>query len=256
MNHKNPNSANIPSVVTDSNGHPVTGIEGVFGYEARSCWGADSRIKDQVLVGADLTAIQLRAFAHYAGDKDYIDLVTDPTIDMHSVHAEYLGGVKRSNAKRWLYAFLLGAGNKKLGTLLGGTEQDGITAADLFMEKVKGVGLLKRTLIPKWAKQGYLVALDGRKVPVMSQHLALAGALQSFEKCVIAHATVGLVNSGLPLQVRAVVHDEWVITTQKPYAEEVGETLLQIVKEVGNRFGSLTPLSANFHVGMTWADVH
>ena len=124
------------------------------------------------------------------------------------------------------------------------------------MEKVPGIGVLKQTLIPRWAQQGYLVGLDGRKVPAKSKHLALAGALQSFEKCVIAHATVGLVNSGLPLQVRAVVHDELVITTDKRYAEDVGQTFQTLVRETGERFGSLTPLAATYHVGMTWANVH
>jgi DNA polymerase-1 len=256
MNHRNPNTANIPSALFNDDGTPILGEEGAYGFEMRSCWGADTRTPNQVLVGADLTAIQLRAFAHYTGDRDYISLVSDPSVDMHNVHAEYLGGVKRSGAKRWLYAFLLGAGNPKLGTLLGGDAQMGEEAARLFMEKVPGVATLKQTLIPRWAKQGYLTALDGRRIPVMSKHLALAGALQSFEKCVIAHATVDLVKTELPFTLRAIVHDELVITSDKDVAEEVGTTFVTKVKETGIRFGSLCPLTANYAVGMTWADVH
>jgi len=256
MNHRNPNTANVPSALFTDEGEPITGEDGAYGYEMRSCWSVDKRIPNQVMVGADLTAIQLRGFAHYTGDKDYISLVSDPSVDMHNVHAEYLGGVKRSGAKRWLYAFLLGAGNPKLGTLLGGDAQMGEDAARLFMEKVPGVATLKQTLIPRWAKQGYLVALDGRRIPVMSKHLALAGALQSFEKCVIAHATVDLVKTALPFNIRAIVHDELVMTADKSVAEEVGMAFVKSVKETGMRFNSLCPLTANFAVGMSWADVH
>lgn len=86
--HRNPNMANVPAVVTDDDTHkPILGLEGGFGFECRDCWGADPTHYDEVLVGADLTAIQLRAFAHYAGDKDYINLVVDPTVDMHNVHS-------------------------------------------------------------------------------------------------------------------------------------------------------------------------
>lgn len=254
--HRNPNMANVPAVVLDDDDKPVLGLGGGFGYECRDCWGADPRHHDEVLVGADLTAIQLRAFAHYAGDLNYINLVVDPSVDMHNVHAEYLGGVKRSAAKRWLYAFLLGAGDAKLGSLLGGNSRDGKAASALFMEKVPGVGVLKSSAIPRWAQQGWMTGLDGRRVPVMSKHLALTAALQSFEKCVVAHTMVTLRHSRNDFKYRAWPHDECQLTCHKDVAEEIGEQFKGTVKEVGERFGSLTPLTANYKVGKTWAETH
>lgn len=256
--HARPNLANIPSVEKDKiTKQPLMGIEGLYGYECRDCWGADPRIPNQVLVGMDLASIQLRAFAHYAGDRDYINLVCDSAVDMHIVHAEYLGGVEKKVSKRFIYAFLLGAGIPKLGSILGGGEREGREAVDLFMEKVPGVRKLKQTLIPQWAKQGYLVALDGRKVPVLSKHLSLAGALQSFEKCVIAHSMVELVNTfGKSITLRAWPHDEDQLTCDKSLATEVGETFKTIVRGVGERFGSLSPLDADYKVGLTWAETH
>lgn len=255
--HRNPNMANVPAVVTDDDTHkPILGLEGGFGFECRDCWGADPTHYDEVLVGADLTAIQLRAFAHYAGDKDYINLVVDPSVDMHNVHSEYLGGVKRSVAKRWLYAFLLGAGDAKLGSLLGGTTKDGQEASALFMEKVPGVATLKSNVIPRWVKQGWMLGLDGRHVPVLSRHLALVAALQSFEKCVIAHTIVTLGQKRTDFKYRAWPHDECQMTCNKGVAQSLGEQFKEIVKEVGVKFGSLTPLTADYRIGKTWAETH
>lgn len=125
------------------------------------------------------------------------------------------------------------------------------------MEKVKGVGLLKRTLIPRWAKQGYLTALDGRKVPVISQHLALSVALQSFEKCVIAHAIVDThKNANFPFVTRAWIHDEIQCTVEDKYAEDLGTLFVDTVKETGHRFGSKAELSAQWVKGLRWSDTH
>lgn len=253
--HNNPNTANIPNIVTDDiTKEPVLGLAGNFGFECRDVWIPDDPTREDIL-DADLTAIQLRGFAHYTGDKNYISLVSDPSVDMHSVHAEYLGGVKRKNAKTWIYAYLLGAGNGKLGEILGGSIKDGKKAAEFFMEKVPGVKFLKEQVIPKWADNGYLTGLDGRRVPVPSFHLGLAAALQSFEKIVIAHAMVQHQREWLKkgVKYRFWVHDQIVATSPTNLSHDAGEDFKRTVKDVGGTLGSLCPLDAGYNVGKTWA---
>jgi DNA polymerase-1 len=257
--HTNPNTANIPNIQFDDAKHPLKGLDGVFGWECRDCWVVDPRDADEdVILDADLTAIQLRAFAHLTEDMDYISLVSDPSVDMHNVHKEYLGGVPRASAKRWLYAFLLGAGNAKLGTLLGGDSKMGREAADLFMLKVPGVKKLKEQIIPVWVRQGFLVGLDGRRVPVPSFHLGLAAYLQSFEKIVIAHAMIRHIRwakeNEIPMQYRFWIHDQVVGTVPKDHADACGKAFVNIVNKVGTDLGSLCPLTAAYNTGMTWAE--
>lgn len=260
MAHNDCNMANIPSVQIEDH-KPIKGLEGFFGYEARSSFGVNPKNYDEVLLGADLTAIQLRAFAHYTKDRDYISLVTDSSVDMHQVHADYLGGVPRKSAKTWLYAFLLGAGHAKLGSILGGGTREGQEAYDLFTTKIPGIKYLKEKIIPSWFASKYMVALDGRHVPVPSTHLGLASALQSFEKCVITHSLISLEKFAkeekLVYDLRAVVHDELVATTRgEESAHILGQRFVKCVEETGVRFNSLCPLTAAYKTGRTWADVH
>ena len=263
MNHVKPNLGNIPKPFLDKKTkQPLLGVSGFYGHECRDVWSADPRNKSEVILDADLSAIQLRAFAHYVEDRDYANLVADPKVDMHEVHAEYLGGVSRDLAKTWLYSFFFGAGLPKLGKTLGGGAKEGEEAFNFFVSKVPGIGKLKGPggLADRWARQGYMIALDGRKVPVRSRHLSLASALQSFEKIVISHTVCRMNKWGqaenIPLVLRMIVHDEAVYTVHESYADMCGEKFKEFVREVGEDLGSFCTLSAAFNKGKTWACGH
>ena len=67
------------------------------------------------MVGADLSGIELRMLAHYLARHDqgrYTEILL--TGDIHAVNAEAIG-VTRRQVKTITYAFLYGAGNRKLG---------------------------------------------------------------------------------------------------------------------------------------------
>ncbi|ADD95365.1 hypothetical protein [uncultured phage MedDCM-OCT-S05-C243] len=69
-----------------------------------------------VMVGADLSGIELRMLAHYLGRYDggrYADILLND--DIHQVNADKIG-ITRRQVKTVTYAFLYGAGNEKLGT--------------------------------------------------------------------------------------------------------------------------------------------
>ncbi len=95
--------------------YALTGLEGGFGWESRDIWSVPD--SDHVLIGCDASGIQLRALAHYMGDPDYIrELVTG---DIHEVHRKALGIPIRHTAKTFIYAWLLGAGDEKIGLIIG-----------------------------------------------------------------------------------------------------------------------------------------
>ena len=69
-----------------------------------------------VMVGSDLAGIELRMLAHYLARYDggkYADIILNG--DIHAENAKKIG-VTRKQIKTISYAFLYGAGDKKIGT--------------------------------------------------------------------------------------------------------------------------------------------
>src|SRR5690606_10051889 len=111
--HSHPNLAQVPSVATGKDGHPIEGCDGGFGFESRSLFVASKRRR---LCGHDGSGLELRCLAHYMARYDdgaYASVVVDG--DVHTVNQNAVGLNNRANAKTWIYAFLYGAGDFTLG---------------------------------------------------------------------------------------------------------------------------------------------
>jgi len=96
------------------------GLKGGFGWESRSCWIADS--PDTCVIGADASGIQLRALAHYMEDDTYTHNLLQG--DIHIVNQQAAGIETRDTAKTFIYAWLLGAGDYKIGTIVGVKDEE------------------------------------------------------------------------------------------------------------------------------------
>ena len=70
-----------------------------------------------MLVGSDLSGIELRCLAHYMQDDDYTRELLDGTSTKNQQAA---GLPTRNNAKTFIYATLYGAGPAKIGSIVGG----------------------------------------------------------------------------------------------------------------------------------------
>lgn len=108
--HSTPNVAQVPAV-----GSP-------YGEECRALFGPR---KGWVLVGADLSGLELRCLAHFMGRYDkgaYGDILL--TGDVHTANQRAAGLPTRSNAKTFIYAFLYGAGDHKIGSIVGVTPDE------------------------------------------------------------------------------------------------------------------------------------
>ena len=101
--HSSPNMAQIPAT------------RSVYGKECRSCWTVE---EGNVLVGTDLSGIELRCFAHYLNDPEYSNEVVNG--DVHTRNQNAFGVATRGLAKTVLYATLYGASPGKVGTIIGG----------------------------------------------------------------------------------------------------------------------------------------
>jgi DNA polymerase I-like protein with 3'-5' exonuclease and polymerase domains len=292
MTHRNPNTANISKVATKKVKNEqgvedeilVWGVEGDYSTDMRACFVTRDKLKRR-LVGVDLAGIQLRAFAHYANDKEYTEQILSG--DIHSHNREILKklaaqaietlGLKpedvvfltkdpkgqRNISKTFIYGYLFGAGNKKVGEILGFPElmqmDGGKLIKEGFVKSISGLDQFKKN-IRKWVKQGYMVALDGRLINLPSEHIALSVALQSFEAVVMKYAMIlsykKFKEENLDALFVSVVHDELQMDVKLEQCQRVIEIVVESMEEAGRFFKSNVPITGEGHIGLSWADSH
>lgn len=275
MTHMHPNVAQVPKV-----GKP-------YGKECRALFMASTGF---TLVGCDADALELRCLAGYLARFDggaYIRTVLDGDkangTDMHSVNCRALGmdpkGLYEVNgemlpgreiAKTWFYAWAYGAGPYKLGCILGatGSEDDikrrGAAAAKRFLRGLPAIGKLLEKIKEKVERDGYLRAVDGRKLTVRSAHAALNTLLQSAGAIFMKRALVILDNTlqeaglepGRDYEFVANIHDEWQIEVRPEHVELVKQTAADAIRLAGEYYSFRCPLAGNADEGPNWAATH
>lgn len=242
MTHQNPNLGQVPSVNSP------------YGKECRSCWTVD---EGNVLVGTDLSGIELRCLAHYMRDDDYTSEILDG--DIHTTNQHAAGLETRAQAKTFIYALLYGAGAAKIGAIAGGNAKKGQELIDKFMGNTPKLQqlLLK---VQRIASKGYVPALDGRKIRIRSEHAALNSLLQSCgaiiakQWCVEAHRQLRRAN--IPVKQVAFVHDEIQMETPAKYGAIVAEIMQRASLKAGERLGFRVPVESESKIGTTWFDTH
>lgn len=252
--HINPNMGNIPSLDPDK-----FGIEGRYGYECREAFTVADTINRR-LVGVDAKAIQLRVLAHYIDDPDYTDALVNG--DPHTFNQKILGFTSadgRARAKTFIYAFLLGAGDYKLGKIVDGTTKDGKELRERFLSSMTGLKQL-RLQCEDDARRGYMIGLDGRLIPVKSAHFALSSYLQGGEAVIMKAALVMWYNKVKQLKLDAMpvafVHDEFQIECHKDIALQVGDIVIESIRNTGKLFNLNCPMDGEAKIGLSWAGTH
>lgn len=240
--HSDPNMAQVPAVRAE------------YGKEFRSCWIVDS---GNVLVGTDLSGIELRCFAHYLNDEDYTNEVVNGDVHTRNQHA--FGVDSRDLAKTILYATLYGASAGKVGRIIGGSDKDGKRIIDNFGKSVPAYKRLKEK-VERLAEKGTLPGLDGRRLQVRSPHAALNTLLQSagaiIAKKWLVCAKANLNKAKIPYKQVAFVHDEAQIEVAEKYATQVGEIMVQSAEQAGLELGFRCPVGAEYKIGRNWSECH
>tara|TARA_R110000803_G_scaffold198643_2_gene262466 strand:+ start:1780 stop:3513 length:1734 start_codon:yes stop_codon:yes gene_type:complete len=240
MTHHKPNMAQIPAVYS------------AYGKECRECWTVPKGYK---LVGIDASGLELRMLAHYMNDKEYTNEILNG--DIHTANQNLAGIESRDQAKTFIYAFLYGAGDAKLGTVVKGNRRDGKELRGRFLHNLPALATLKDR-VERAAQRGFLKGLDDRKVTVRSEHAALNTLLQSAGAIVMKKALVILNESLKDLDAHFVanVHDEWQIEVKEEHVEEVGQRGVQAIVDAGIYFNLRCPLDGEYKVGDNWSETH
>ncbi len=241
MTHQKPNMGQVPSVNSD------------YGAESRALWTVDD---GNVLVGTDLSGIELRCLAHYMKDPAWTEELLNG--DIHQKNAD-AAGIDRPTAKTMVYALLYGCGIGKLATILDTNQKQAQTTLNNFYRNTPKL----RKLMDKVAEvagQGYVPGLDGRRILVRSEHAALntllqgCGAIIAKQWCIEAHQTFKA--RKLPVKQVAFVHDEIQIETAERYGEEVAAIMVESAKQAGLTLGFRCPVDAEAKIGNNWFDTH
>ena len=235
--HSSPNMAQIPS-----------------DHDCRELWivGQDRR-----LVGSDLSGIELRCLAHYMRDASYTKELLEG--DIHTANQKAAGLPTRADAKTFIYAFLYGAGEAKLGSIVGGSAKEGAKLKNAFFRKIPAMKKLIDK-VKRLSHNGWVPALDGRHIQVRSEHSALNMLLQAagaiVAKAWLVECQRQVTRLGLDAKLVAFVHDE----TQWDCAEKDAEKLARVLEEAavtaGQTLGFRIPVAAESDIGNSWADTH
>jgi len=240
--HSSPNMAQVPAT------------RAVLGKEFRSCWTVES---GNVLVGVDLSGIELRCFAHYLNDEAYINETVYG--DVHERNKQAFGVETRDLAKTVLYATLYGASPTKVGKVIGATPKQGADIINRFCKAVPAYGKLK-SKVERLAEKGTLPGLGGYQLKVRSAHSSLNTLLQSagaiISKQWLVQIKKNLAAKRIPYRMVAWVHDEVQIETPMEHGDMVGEVVVHSAAEVADILQFRCPIGAEYHVGKNWAEVH
>ena len=240
--HSSPNMAQVPAV------------RAVLGKEFRSCWTVAS---GNVLVGTDLSGIELRCFAHYLNDQEYIDEVVNG--DVHTRNQQAFGAETRDQAKTILYAMLYGASPTKIGSIMGAGAKEGERTISSFQQAVPAYTTLKKK-VETMGQKGMLPGLGGYRLQVRSSHSALNTLLQGagaiISKVWLIQIEKNLTAANIPFKIVAWVHDEVQIETPKQYGDDVGKLVVKSANEAGQLLEFRTVVDAQYKIGNNWADCH
>jgi len=232
-----------------------------WGYKMRALFLPE---KDHVIVGADSAGNQFRVLAHFIDDHDFTKEVL--TGDVHQKNADILG-CSRAAAKRWIYAYLFGAGASKLGLYITGVMNPdaGQVSKDKYAQAIPGLARLKNKLENEYTKSkaltgnGFIKGLGGQRVYVRESYQTLNYLLQSAEaatmKIAIGYINKRIAEENIECEPRLMYHDEFQYTCKKEHAEKLGEILVEALTEAPKILG-VQIMSGDYQIGNNLAETH
>lgn len=289
---------------TDGGEVPIHGWKGGFGPEARSLFRPG--VLGWWQTGVDTSGLELRLLGHYLSPYDggaFSERVSTPGLDIHAENAK-VTGLSRADTKTVTYAFLYGAGPLKIGLGVGVPEDlieelgtspaarnyvaflkkvqrnkfiqpdiptlahvvKGQQVQKAFLEGIAGLKDFKKDITDIAKAQGYIVALDGRKLYIRKAHAAInqllqgGGAIVSKEWMLrldeVLRLQFGMVY-GEDYAQMAFVHDELQFEHR---TEEMGQTIQEAsskaIEWVAQSLDFRGQLATDGKSGRTWKDCH
>jgi DNA polymerase-1 len=273
--HSNPNVANTPSVAA------------AYGAAFRGLYTAADGFR---LVGADASGLELRCLGHYMAHYDngsYSREVIGG--DVHWLNLQAIGIAKgpmdksnphhkqaRALGKTWTYGYLYGAGESLSGVHFGAalaayegrdkpSPKHGRKSRAAFKKNLPALKTLEDNVKAKAKAAKVIKGLDGRLVPIRSEHSALNALLQSAGAVIMKQALVCLddnlaargLQPGVDYEFVANVHDEWQVEVRDgDLPQLVADESLKAFNQAGEILKLRVAIDGEAKIGRTWADTH
>ncbi len=218
-------------------------------------------LEDYVQVGVDLSGLELRMLAHYMAPHDkgaYANEILNG--DIHTTNQEAAGLPTRNDAKKFIYSFLYGAGDRKIGDDLGFSAGKAKELKQTFLKTLPALSKVIDEVHWSFHDGGTVELPDGRWVQCRTEHAALntklqgAGAIVSKYWMVVAARR--LKEAGIRYMQMAYVHDEVQYAVHKDDAERACKIITDASLEAGDRLGIKMPIHSEADIGENWRDCH
>ena len=261
LSSSNPNLQNIPA-------------RSELGNRIRGAFVAEN--KDNLIISADYSQIELRLLAHISRDDNLIEAFCDDE-DVHSATASKVFGVPieevtkdmRSKAKAVNFGIVYGQSRYGLASSLGISPFEAQEFIDRYFLTYPDVKKYMDDTIKFAYAHGYVETLYGRKrylssgllstngkIQEAAQRAAINAPIQGTAADVMKLAMVRLQNdfekNNIKSKIIIQVHDELVIETVNTELEKV-KALVQKAMELDQPF--LVPLKVDIHADKSWMEI-
>lgn len=252
--HNTPNLAQVPA------GHSP------FGEECRRLFKPRKGFR---LIGCDASSLELRCLAHYMNDPDYTQEIL--TGDIHTKNQQMAGLPTRDNAKTFIYGFIYGAGDEKIGSIIGKGAKEGKKIKEKFLASLPKFKALLEGVKRKIKERGYLLAVDKRRLKVRAQYMGLNVLLQSAGAIVMKRALCILfddcvkrgwirdrywLNDDNKVYFILNIHDEYQAEVMPEIVDEYKELAVSAIRRAGEYYGFRCPLDGEAKEGENWYETH
>lgn len=252
-----------------------------YGKECRSLFRATPGMKQ---VGCDAAGLELRCLAHYmakwdggAYAKTILSGKKEDGTDIHTVNQKAAGLPDRDTAKRFIYGLIYGAGDEKVGSIIGKGAKEGRAIKASFFKTLPALKNLMNYVKQKIEERGYLIGVDRRRLKVREGYKGLNVALQSAGALVMKKALIILNDDMLGLgwnipDYRTTfylpkdseydlyfilnIHDEYQAEMKPELVEEYKKLATKAITKAGQHFKFRCELDGEVKEGLTWAETH
>lgn len=258
--HTKPNMAQVPSPRA---------------FKGKECRELFTVPKGKKLVGCDADGLELRTLSHYMARYDsgaYAKAVDEGKkengTDIHTLNMKAAGLPDRDTAKTFIYAFLYGAGDAKIGTIVNGSDKEGKALKNKFFKQIPAIKQLITAVGEAVKKNGFVNSLDSHPYFIRSSHSALNTLLQGAGAIVMKYYLVLLdrnlekvyTNSSTTTipeyEFLLNIHDEVQIECNEDIAGDVASIAEATFNEVTELLNFRIPLRGSAAIGSNWYDTH
>ena len=229
-----------------------------------------------VLVDADYSQIELRLLAHISGDETMQNAFKSGE-DIHAVTASQVFGLplaevtpaQRSSAKAVNFGIVYGISAFSLAQDIKVSPAEARAYIDAYMQKYHGVREYMDRVIAEAKERGYVETLFGRRRPVpelkasnfntrsfgerVARNMPIQGTAADIIKLAMVNVRRRLRAEGMEARLILQVHDELIAECPEREAERVAALLEE---EMERAVTLSVPLTAEAHIGHSWAEAH